>query len=541
MCPWAYTDVSLKTINKLKLYGRTIRFLKATQIYHRIKYKIRPYQHVGNDVPPKFRQIKHHWPSYRPPELSDNLTATFLNQSRDITSVEIWNTPNISKLWLYKLHYFDDLDCENSSDREALHTQLIDRWIMENPPCHGNGWEPYPISLRVVNWCKFFSKLDKVPPAWIESLRDQAKCLQHTLEYHILANHLFANAKALVFLAAHGFDELLEPSIKLMTAELNEQFLDDGGHYERSPMYHNILLWDMLELLQLSNLHVPLNPLSVPLKARIKPALKWAKTMSHNDSQPTLFNDAYLYNAPDLTNINAFANELGFDTSPNSSTQNLANSGYYRRDQGQCSLWMNAAPVGPDYQPGHTHADTLSFEMSIDHHRIFTNSGTSDYNMSTLREHERSTRAHNTVEINGNDSSEVWAAFRVGRRGNVSINAVSEETVSATHYGYQYIGCEHSRTWTLKDSSLTIMDDVGGPTLDIVSRFYLHPTCSAIQTTARDIEINAPSGRVITIHTNSGQFVIINTKWGGEFNKQSDNLCLELRPDSPHWSTTITW
>ena len=38
---------------------------------------------------------------------------------------------------------------------------------------------------------------------------------------------------------------------------------------------------------------------------------------------------------------------------------------------------FDVAPLGPDYLPGHGHADTLSFELSLFGHRFITNSGTS--------------------------------------------------------------------------------------------------------------------------------------------------------------------
>ena len=68
-----------------------------------------------------------------------------------------WNDPRFEKLWLYNLHYFE----------KYCTTELIERWIKENPIGHGNGWEPYPVSLRVVNWIKWLMR-DQGP-----GIRDQ--------------------------------------------------------------------------------------------------------------------------------------------------------------------------------------------------------------------------------------------------------------------------------------------------------------------------------------------------------------------------------
>src|SRR5690606_11789937 len=110
------------------------------------------------------------------------------------------NRSDLSKLWLYNLHYQDYL--VNSpefsvEDRGAL----VNSWIFRNPPFSGNGWEPYCLSLRIVNWVKFFSVCNQksLDTYWLKSLSLQSDALLQQLEFHIQANHLFANAKALVF------------------------------------------------------------------------------------------------------------------------------------------------------------------------------------------------------------------------------------------------------------------------------------------------------------------------------------------------------
>jgi hypothetical protein len=78
----------------------------------------------------------------------------FLNLEHAVPAAADWNDPDLPKLWLYNLHYFDDLLAADAADRQGRHLALIRRWVAENPPGEGNGWEPYPISLRVVNWVK---------------------------------------------------------------------------------------------------------------------------------------------------------------------------------------------------------------------------------------------------------------------------------------------------------------------------------------------------------------------------------------------------
>ena len=76
---------------------------------------------------------------------------------------------------------------------------LLDQWITQNPPGRGTGWEPYPLSLRIVNAVKYIRSSDDERTHWLNSLALQAKVLEQRVERHIRANHLFENGKALVF------------------------------------------------------------------------------------------------------------------------------------------------------------------------------------------------------------------------------------------------------------------------------------------------------------------------------------------------------
>jgi len=123
----------------------------------------------------------------------------FLNEEGKLSGPDSWNDPSREKLWLYNLHYFDDLNAVGASERLDWHRALIQRWVVENPPTKGNGWESYPLSLRIVNWVKWGLQGNAMEPDWLDSLAVQVRFLRKRLEVHLLGNHLFANAKALVF------------------------------------------------------------------------------------------------------------------------------------------------------------------------------------------------------------------------------------------------------------------------------------------------------------------------------------------------------
>ncbi len=87
---------------------------------------------------------------------------------------------------------------------------------------------------------------------WLDSLAVQVRFLRKRLEVHLLGNHLFANAKALVFAGLYfsgdEAEEWLQKGLSILEREVPEQVLGDGGHFERSPMYHSIILEDLLDL-----------------------------------------------------------------------------------------------------------------------------------------------------------------------------------------------------------------------------------------------------------------------------------------------------
>ena len=157
----------------------------------------------------------------------------------------------------------------------------------------------------------------------------------------------------------------------------------------------------------------------------------------------------------------------------------LGESGYIRLENDQTVVLFDAAPIGPDYQPGHAHADALSFELSHRGRRLLVNSGTSTYDPGAERNRQRGTAAHNTVRIDGLDQSEMWASFRVARRAHI-IDARSEgaDFAEAAHDGYRRLRhpVVHRRSLELLDRELIVTDFLEGTgTPDAEVFFHLHP------------------------------------------------------------------
>ena len=175
-------------IYKCFRYWHTIRYLKLIQIFARAKFYL-PNFKVHQVRKNELRILAGLWtkPAGRSPRMVDQNTFNFLNETHEINRND-WNRSSISKLWLYNLHYFDDLNAHDSSSRSDWHYLLINRWIEENLPFKGNGWEPYPTSLRIVNVCKAWLGGLDLDRNIFSSVLHQADYLSKTLEKHLLGN-----------------------------------------------------------------------------------------------------------------------------------------------------------------------------------------------------------------------------------------------------------------------------------------------------------------------------------------------------------------
>jgi len=457
-----------------------------SQIYWRIIHKIKIIK-IDLSAAPRVRHSNGAWsiPAKSTIRMIERSRFKFLNETYELNSNKDWNNSSYSKLWLYNLHYFEDLNSYDSDLRNDWHKELISRWINENEPGFGNGWEPYPISLRIVNWIKWVKSGNVVKVHWLNSLATQARYLENSLEYHLLGNHLFANAKALVFAGlffeGNEANKWYSIGMGIIEKEIIEQVLEDGGNFELSTMYHSIFLEDLLDIVNILNN----NSISVP-EVVINTAcrmLHWLGTMTHPDKKISLFNDAAQDIAKSPFELSSYAQRLGLPIPKgNTGITYLKNSGYIRYEDPRLVLIADLANVGPDYIPGHAHADTLTFELSLYTERIFVNTGTSVYGNSKIRLEERGTAAHNTVMIDGENSSEVWSGFRVARRArvfNTIVNQTESETVfKSSHTGYKRLPGKpiHTRTWEIHDCRCIISDNITGKKNHRIQNYlHLHP------------------------------------------------------------------
>lgn len=534
----------------LALVGRffhTLRYLKFRQFFFRFYYLVYKGSKPKKSSQVSTRKIKHTPQKFisREDSLIGPYQFVFLNEMGGLDDLG-WEGGDVAKLWRYNQHYFDFINSKKSSDQLNWHVNLMSDWVQKNKPGEGVGWEPYPTSIRIVNWVKWTIGGRILPKECLESLSVQAAWLNTRIEFHILGNHLFANAKALVyaglFFEGPEADRWLKKGMRLISDELQEQILLDGGHFELSTMYHSIFLEDLLDLINLGKLF-PEKILDGEIYVWRKKAgqmINWLDSMIHPDGEISFFNDAAFRVASRPNALFEYAERLDVYKKNTAATANvihLNESGYVRIGNENQVLILDVAKVGPDYLPGHAHADTLSFELSLFNERIFVNGGTSEYGCSDIRSYERSTAAHNTVVINQENSSEVWAGFRVARRAypfELEINqSGTNTTVTCKHNGYERFinGLIHSRSWRSSNASLHISDFVSGDYSEAFAYYHLSPDIQIISVEVSRICIATRSQKIIILDFDGSSFEIVDGIYAREFGRRTPNKCFKLGLD----------
>jgi hypothetical protein len=514
--------------HKLKLLYHTLKYLKFKQIFYRLFYVTR-------------RRLRHwtgfSYPISRPSESSAIFFApsistansyisnrfTFLNLSHNFEESIDWNFSDLGKLWTYNLNYFDYLNQTAISKAEGL--SLINKFIKKTALLK-DALEPFPLSLRGMNWIKFIVRYDIKEQIIDDCLYAQYQILMDNLEYHLLGNHLLENGFSLLFGAYYFQEEKLYTKAKaILIDELNEQILEDGAHFELSPMYHQIMLCRVLDCINLlQNNHWKNDALLSLLYKKASLMLGWLNIITFENGSIPLLNDSANHIAPTTTQLNDYANRLNIKDEKRKIK--LSNSGYRKINKEKYECIVDIGQIGPDYIPGHAHSDTFNFELYINNKPFIVDTGISTYEVNKTRHQERSTFSHNTVQIDDLEQSEIWGGFRVANRAKVIALKDNEHTIQAVHDGYKKrIGALHQREFIFSDDSIRIIDNIRSKkNHDAVARLHFHPDVKikivGDVVFANDIQIKHKNQHL--------RFKTTSYHYSPEFNKQLSAILLEI-------------
>lgn len=454
--------------------------LKPKQVYYRLFFFIK-----NLFFKKRFYKIK--LPIYDPISWKNNIvhrntyfnknnSFEFLNLSHSFFEKIDWNYNCFGKLWTYNLNYFDFLNQESISKEKGIY--LINDYI-KNDKNLLDGKESYPISLRAINFVKFLSK-NKVKNEIIDShLYYHYKILIKNIEYNILGNHLLENAFSLLFGAYYFQDEnFYKKSKNILNVELREQILNDGGHFELSPMYHQIILFRILDCIQLIRLNNWKNDdLESLLNITSSKMLAWLYNITFNNGDIPMVNDSAYQIAPSTKDLLNYANSLIIYRND----IKLFDSGYRMYKNLKYELFMDLSDVKSTYQAGHLHSDNFNFILYLNNQPFIVDTGTSTYEKNKRRQLERSTCSHNTISIGDFDQNEVWGGFRVARRAKILSLIEMENEFSSSHDGYKNIGVIHNRKFIANKDSIHIYDDLNKQDIyKQIAYFHFHPTVKCI-------------------------------------------------------------
>jgi len=550
--------------SKLRLIYHTIKPLKLKQIYSFILLLLKTHllkkiiirktaKAYRTNTPSKMQLVRKPYLDCEHDLLSK--TLIFLNKRVQFQNQIEWNKPDLEKLWLYNLHYFDYLiKLTNQVDEENYITakKIINEWIENNPIGYGNGWEPYPISLRVVNliyfyyfYYQFFEEDEDFKNTFLGNLYQQCYYLTFFIEYHLLANHLFKNGKA-IFIAGLVFNNLkwLKIGYRILEKELDEQILSDGGHFERSAMYHALILEDILDIINfMKGFQIDLLLVTfTELQQKAQNMLKWMQNMLHPDNEIALFGDAALNATLRYDQLSYYYRILlGKEDKEEVSDLfiPLTASGYFAFRSEEQFLVIDCGMLGPGYQPGHAHCDLLSYEYSYAGCRFIVDSGIGNYLPSQLRKKARGIYAHNTVVVNKLDQAELWQAFRMGKRIK-SIDFKYDESDDEIHcvgsYNNNLTTSEnyrHKRMLTFINKSFFYFEDVieVKRIKSLESLIHIHPEC-VIKLDGNTVFISRDSKQIVLLYDlTSAQIEVRDWFYVPEFGKVIDTKVIVLKPN----------
>ncbi len=465
----------------------------------------------------------------------------------------LWDDPRASRLWRYHLHYFDYVEdllvwsiCGGETPVWKTFRRLAESWIDNNENMVGDGWHPYTISLRIVNWLHalgFWKDRFQACPQFFDRFRQslfgQVKVLSVSLEHDVRGNHLLKNLRALIIVGCAFDDALVQSSrdraVKCLKQEIAEQVLADGGHFERTPGYHLAVLKDFLEI----GLWLRRGPVEIRydwLDGAIQKMLDYLRAMVMPDGHLPLVKDtamdatgrpadvlaagALYLNAPQYKTADHFGLYplllFGMDgwrryrewqtAGKNISSITMPHSGFHmlRDDSAGDYLIFDTGKVCPDYLPAHAHADLLSYELMINGQPVVVDSGIYEYAAGPWRDFFRSTPAHNTVSVERHNQSEVWSGFRVAQRAKPRLISRQESDgyllVEAEHDGYCRLPVPvvHRRVLLWVKGRFRLVADrmQGRGRVQAHSYVHLHPDMEARKKKSRGYQLTGRSDSI---------------------------------------------
>jgi hypothetical protein len=430
---------------------------------------------------------------------------------------------------------------------KAVHE--IEGWIRQCPFGMGMNWRsPLELAIRLINWVWTYELIDGSGAVTSEHMaRVLSVAYRHLWDisrkysrYSSANNHLVGEAAG-VFIGSTYFASLKHArmwqarSREILLREIIRQTHGDGGHRELAMGYHLFVL----EFFLLAGLVARNVGEEFPAAywERLERMFEFVAAFAEGGEPLPMFNDcddgyvlrlsegrdrvrnllgvgAVLFGRRDFKDLAAdsgeavywllgpegheFFRRMDAPRAPDAiRSRALAGSGFYLLQSGalngsdRVSVAFDCGALGFGSIAAHGHADALSFTLRASGMDVFVDPGTYDYfTYPDWRNYFRSTRAHNTIVVDGCDQSEMLGPFLWGRRASARCIRWEPKddggTVSGEHDGYARLADPviHRRTIVLagRVGEVVITDELigeGQHTAD--QHFHLAERCQLRQ------------------------------------------------------------
>jgi uncharacterized heparinase superfamily protein len=434
---------------------------------------------------------------------------TFLGRTIEFEGGIDWEHEKLEMyplLWQLKLQSFMHLEWllfgyASPSAAPECGAQLerqIAAWVMANPIGESQylrrSWIPHSVSLRILNWSRYAAWVSQTETAQAlgrlyRQIYKNALFLSNHIEHEVGGNHLIENAIGLiiagVLFQAHDTG-WIEQGMKLLQQAGDDQFLADGGHFERSPMYHLMVLRRYATAYDLVADH---GGSSTRIKRTAERALGFLSEIVGPDGTIPLLNDAVYGEQIEAQTCLAYADACAL-TPRAVSLDHPSGSGYRKLTSDAGTLLIDCGEVGPPHLPAHSHNDQLSVLLWVDGYPLLADTGVYDYAPTPRRQFARSVRAHNTAQCGDVEPIPIAGRYLMGKRTSTEIDHAGERSIRATCQRTPIVGTayEHEREIESTAGTWQIADEIRSQSENAVTvRFHFHPAVT-VRATAKDTD-----------------------------------------------------
>lgn len=422
----------------------------------------------------------------------DSLFVEVKQKKGDPDIRSVWEPARLQHLMILLQHLSADCNTEiYELIQHAVQDKLFE-WLARNPFLHGPHYmSAMECGLRIPVFIKAFQNLEHLSDAQRNKLLltifQHGWLVRNRLSlYSSLGNHTVSESLGLImvgglFKESQQGQEWLRTGIDLLEQECCHQILADGGPAEQSFAYHRFVLdlyWLAIHFLTDNTLHD-----CSRMQQRVATGESFIQNIRReNEPLPMVGdNDDGFAVAPFLSPVR----DIPPVNKPPEPFQSFPDSGYsLLRNTNGLRVLFDHGVLGMEPLNNHGHADCLSICASVRDTDFLIDPGTFQYNGApALRRYFKSTRAHNTVCVDGQDQAKQLTSFVWDRSFAVSCqhetNNSGQHTVRASHNGYvlQKIDVCHNRSLIFDpDGNLTIEDNfTGSGNHEYALHFHLHP------------------------------------------------------------------